>query len=85
MVPVNHEMAVKKRWNMPFPPLRAALEERTRGRLMLVDEGVPLMNPATSSPHLTSEERDAFLRQVDCQESASESGTIGYVEYTVMA
>ena len=83
MVPVNHEMAVKKRWNMPFPPLRAALEEKTKGRLMLVDEGVPLRNGAAASSRLTEAEKTEFLRRVECQDTPADQSTVGYIEYTV--
>jgi hypothetical protein len=38
LIPVNHDMAVKKRWNMPFPPLLQRLNEKTRGRMLRVDD-----------------------------------------------
>jgi beta-lactamase superfamily II metal-dependent hydrolase len=38
MIPVNREMALKKRWNMPFQPLLDRLKQRTRGRVLRVDE-----------------------------------------------
>jgi hypothetical protein len=42
MIPVDHDMAVKKRWpGMPFPPLLERLEEKARGRVIRIDEGVP--------------------------------------------
>ncbi len=37
LVPVDHAMAVKKRWNMPFPPLLQRLNEKTKGRILQVD------------------------------------------------
>lgn len=38
-IPVNHAMAVKKHWgNMPLPGLIEALEQRSRGRVVRVDE-----------------------------------------------
>jgi hypothetical protein len=38
LIPVNHAMAVKKRWNMPFPPLLQRLKEKTKGRILQVDD-----------------------------------------------
>jgi hypothetical protein len=86
MIPVNHAMATKKKWDMPFAPLRKALEEKARGRLLLIDEGVPLSNPATPTPHLTDEERADFLQHVRCKGDRIEDNEIkeiGYVEYTL--
>jgi len=41
MVPVNHDMAVKKRWGMmPLPDLMSRLEEKTFGRLLRIDDKV---------------------------------------------
>lgn len=38
-IPVNHEMAVKKRWgNMPLPQLVAALSAKTNGKVLRIDE-----------------------------------------------
>ena len=37
MIPVNHAMALKKKWNMPFPPLLQRLEEKCRGRVIRLD------------------------------------------------
>ncbi len=45
MVPVNHEMAVKKRWDMPFDPLLQRLEEKTGQRVMRVDDAYPKPQP----------------------------------------
>jgi hypothetical protein len=42
MIPVDHDMAVKKRWgNMPFPDLLAALDKATDGFVLRVDQPVP--------------------------------------------
>lgn len=41
MIPVDHEMAEKQRWHMPFGPLYTRLQELTRGRVLRVDAGVP--------------------------------------------
>jgi len=41
MIPVDHAMAVKKRWNkMPLPDLVEELTKRSRGRLLQVDDPV---------------------------------------------
>jgi hypothetical protein len=38
-IPVDHAMAVKKRWgNMPLPGLIDALKERSGGRVVRIDE-----------------------------------------------
>lgn len=40
-IPVNHEMAVKKHWGaMPFTPLLKRLIEKSRGRVVRIDEGL---------------------------------------------
>jgi hypothetical protein len=47
MIPVDEEMAHKpkggspKGWDMPFPPLLKRLEEKTAGRVIRVDQGLP--------------------------------------------
>ena len=39
MIPVNHEMALKKRWgNMPLPDLLNRLDEMTAGRVLRIDD-----------------------------------------------
>lgn len=39
MIPVDHAMAVKKRWGrMPLPGLVSRLREKTRGRLLSIDD-----------------------------------------------
>lgn len=38
-IPVNHEMAVKKHWGkMPLPALVKALQDRTKGRVLRIDQ-----------------------------------------------
>jgi hypothetical protein len=40
-IPVNHEMAVRKRWgNMPLPELVAALTAKTNGKVLRIDENL---------------------------------------------
>jgi hypothetical protein len=42
LIPVDHAMAVKKRWvGMPFPALLARLQEKARGRVLRIDQNVP--------------------------------------------
>jgi hypothetical protein len=47
LIPVDSEMAHKpkggspKGWDMPFPPLLKKLKEKTNGRVLRVDEGLP--------------------------------------------
>ena len=42
LIPVDHEMAVKKRWgNMPLPQLEQRLHEITKGRVLRIDRDVP--------------------------------------------
>ncbi len=40
LIPVNTDTAQKKRWSMPYPPLRARLEELSDDRTYLADTGV---------------------------------------------
>jgi hypothetical protein len=42
LIPVDHEMAIKKRWgNMPLPQLEQRLHEITKGRVLRIDRDVP--------------------------------------------
>jgi hypothetical protein len=45
MIPVNHAMAVIKRWDMPFDPLLQRLEEKTSQRVMRIDDPFPKPQP----------------------------------------
>jgi hypothetical protein len=50
MIPVNHEMAVKKRWGkMPFDPLLHRLNEKTGHRVLRIDDPYPKPRPAGMS------------------------------------
>ena len=49
MIPVNREMALKKRWDMPFDPLLQRLEEKTSHRVMRVDDAYPKQQPGGMS------------------------------------
>jgi len=57
MIPVDHEMAVKKRWGrMPLPELVDRIKEKTHGRVLKVDDDVKApadlakLKPANVSP-----------------------------------
>lgn len=63
VIPVNQEMAQKKKWNMPFPPLWNRLKEKTRGRVVLSDSSVELPDDAALS-QLTATERKRFKQNV---------------------
>ena len=49
LLPVDAKMAVKKGWDeMPFGPLLDTLEEKTRGRIIRIDDaGLPLQSPGS--------------------------------------
>ena len=50
MLPVDHAMAMKKKWNkMPFAPLVSRLEEKTNGRIMRIDDAFPKPQPSGMS------------------------------------
>lgn len=51
-IPVDHAMAVKKRWGrMPLPELVDALNERTHGRVVRIDEDAPAgLEAVTAGP-----------------------------------
>ena len=52
-IPVNHEMALKKRWGqMPFEPLLERLGEKTGQQVVRIDQGVPptLANIVKAAP-----------------------------------
>lgn len=45
MLPVHRGMAKKMDWDMPFPSLYQRLEQRTKGRILDVENGVPASKP----------------------------------------
>jgi hypothetical protein len=50
MLPVHHEMAVRKRWGkMPFDPLLERLDSRTGHRILRIDDPFPKPRPAAMS------------------------------------
>jgi hypothetical protein len=70
MIPVNHEMALKKRWNMPFDPLLQRLEQKTRQRILRVDDPYPKSQPGGMSDEVWQafkanfEETDLFMQYI---------------------
>jgi beta-lactamase superfamily II metal-dependent hydrolase len=62
-VPLNKEMAKKKRWEMPFPPLYERLQEKTRGRVVLADSSEALPN-AEQLKNLTASEQARFAKMI---------------------
>jgi hypothetical protein len=63
LLPVDEDQARKKRWEMPFPPLYDRLVEKTRGRILRMDDGVP-----NRPPGITEKEWRKFKRRVDQNE-----------------
>ena len=60
LIPVEKEMAAKKRWDMPFPPLYERLKEKARGRVIRVDDGLPGEGEAVKKFGLTAREWKEF-------------------------
>lgn len=65
MLPVQRTMAERQDWSMPFPQLYQRLLEKTRGRLLRLDDGVPTAAPIAENglPLLTQVEWKAFKRK----------------------
>lgn len=49
MIPVDHDSAEKKGWAMPFSSLMNRLVEKTKGRVMRIDTGIPARANTTLS------------------------------------
>lgn len=73
MIPVNHQMAKKKKWNMPFPPLLKRLTEKCRSRVIRQDEptGTAVAAAATALPQ---NEAERFKKRVEETELYVECG-----------
>jgi hypothetical protein len=71
MVPVDRVMAKKKRWDMPFPALHRRLVEKTHGRVIDAEQGIPGDRPEAA----TDQQWQAFLSNTDVQE--------GWIDYTI--
>ncbi len=67
MIPVDREMVETRGWNMPFPPLLARLQEKTRGRVIRLDDGIPNELPLADdgTPLITQAAWKAFLQQTE--------------------
>ena len=75
MIPVDHEQAKRKKWAMPFDPLYARLIEKTQGRVIRADTGIPRRKPAG----IARSDWKAFLKHT----AADETGEDLWVEITV--
>lgn len=71
MIPVNREMAKRKKWNMPFPPLFKRLGEKTMGRILDAELG----QIGSKADALTAKQWEDFLKRCDVQP--------GWIDYTV--
>lgn len=59
MIPVDHVMAVKKRWGkMPLPELVDRLEEKTEGRLLRVDDAIETQDDLVNSKPKSTDAAD---------------------------
>jgi beta-lactamase superfamily II metal-dependent hydrolase len=65
MLPVQRAMAERQNWSMPFPQLTQRLQEKTRGRLIRLDDGLPAAPPLADNglPLLTQAEWKAFKQK----------------------
>jgi len=69
MLPVQREMAERQNWSMPFPALYQRLQEKTRGRMIRLDDGLPEAAPPAENglPLSTQAEWKAFKRKTSEQ------------------
>jgi hypothetical protein len=75
LIPVYEEQAAKmgkKGWAMPFPPLLVRLEEKTRGRVVRADTGLP-----QDAGELPADAWQAF-----CAQAVEDPGGL-WIDYTV--
>lgn len=72
LIPVDEQFAAKKAWNMPFNPLLNRLLQKTRGRVIRADRGVPSPDDLTN---LTEKEVKDFQGAV--------TSTDLFVDYTL--
>jgi beta-lactamase superfamily II metal-dependent hydrolase len=71
LIPVNRETARRMDWNMPFPSLLTRLMEKTKGRILDRDTGVPQHNPGA----LSNEQWQQFIDRT--------AGTQDWLDYFV--
>jgi len=76
LIPVYEEQAERKKWSMPFKPLYERLQEKTRGRILRADTGIPSRKP----PGVSKEEWKVFKKLTGADEV---SGKDLWVEITV--
>lgn len=72
MIPVDEQFAAKKAWKMPFEPLLSRLVQKTRGRVIRADWGIPAREDLTN---LTEKEARDFQDAVE--------STDLFVDYTL--
>jgi metallo-beta-lactamase superfamily protein len=72
MIPVNREMAKKKKWNMPFPPLFDRLKQKTMGRILDAEEGLVVTKKPAA---LTAKQWQSFRKRAVVKD--------GWIDYTV--
>lgn len=77
MLPVQRAMAERQKWSMPFPQLYQRLQEKTRGRLLCLDDGLPAapLLAENGLPLLTQAEWKAFQHKTSVQPL--------YIDYTL--
>ena len=77
MIPVDHDMAVKKGWGkMPFDPLLKRLTEKTRGRIIRIDKGI-----AKRPDDVSAAQWEKFTAQI--KQEPRDDGKPLYFEYVV--
>lgn len=76
MIPVDEQLAKKLRWRMPYEPLLNRLIEKTRGRVIRGDTGLPTREQAQA---LTDVEWQRF------RAATVESDNSLYIDYTITA
>ncbi len=76
MIPVDLDMAGRKRWKMPFPPLKGRLDEMTKGRVLIADKETQPPDSSSNPPLISKSEWTAFCGRVSSHQLA--------IEYTVV-
>jgi len=69
MIPVDREMVTTRGWNMPLPPLLERLQQKTRGRVIRLDDGIPDQLPIAEdgAALITQTAWKTFLRQTEAK------------------
>jgi hypothetical protein len=79
MIPVDHDSAEKKGWAMPFSSLLDRLVEKTKGRVMRIDTGIPVRANTT----LSDGDWVVFDQNSEEFPSAANRDTRLYIDYFV--